>query len=286
MRNHRFCPWCKTKLSLITVDGAARRTCGRCGWIHYANPLPSAVAFVYNDQDEILLIKRGVQPAKGKWALPSGFVEADETPEETAVRELQEETGLKGMITGLIGVYTEPTRMYGNVILMAYNIRLVGGTLHAGTDSSEARFFRTNQIPKIPFASHRSIIRDARTGPARNQVRLTVLKSKITEAIITHTHLHYKGSMGIDGTVMNAVGILPGELVHVLNYDNGERFETYCIEERAGSGRMVLYGPASLKGKVGQKLCVLSYASIDAGAAPAFQPRVVTLTAKNRIRRR
>lgn len=286
MRNHRFCPWCKTKLSLVAIDDTERLSCAHCGWVHYANPLPSAVAFVQNDQDEILLIRRGVPPGKGKWALPSGFVEADEPPDQTAVRELLEETGLRGTVTGLLGVYTEPTKMYGNVILVAYRVRMVSGKLRAGTDSTDVRFFPVERIPKIPFASHRAIIRDARTGPVADAIRLTVLKSKITEARITHTRLHYRGSMGIDGAVMKTVGILPGEMVHVLNYDNGERFETYAIEERSGSGRMVLYGPASLKGTVGQKLCVLSYASIDPVAARRFRPKVVTLDAKNRIKRR
>lgn len=239
-----------------------------------------------NAHDEILLVKRGVLPGKGKWALPSGFVEADEAPEQTVLRELQEETGIKGSIIDLIGVYTEPTRMYGNVIIIAYNVQAKNGKPHAGTDSQEARFFTLRKIPRIPFASHRSIIRDALASRVTSTMGLTLLKSKITEARITHTRLHYKGSMGIDGAVMKAVGILPGEMVHVLNYDNGERFETYAIRERPGSGRMVLYGPASLKGAVGQKLCILSYASMNAVNAEEFKAKVVTLDKQNRIKRR
>jgi aspartate 1-decarboxylase len=92
--------------------------------------------------------------------------------------------------------------------------------------------------------------------------------------------------MGIDSAVMKKVNILPGEKVHVLNYDNGERLETYTIEERAGSGRIVLYGPASRKGDVGQRLCILSYASMNNDIAKKFQAKVVTLDSKNRIIRR
>jgi 8-oxo-dGTP diphosphatase len=286
MKKHKFCPQCKSVLSIKRVDGLDRVACSACGWIHYANPLPSSVAFVLRDGNELLLVKRGVPPGKGKWALPSGFIEAGELPQETVLRELKEETGIKGTISHLIGVYTEPTRMYGNVLLIAYDIRYSSGKPRARTDSIDARFFPLNKIPRIPFASHRRIIHDGLRTSVANSMNVTVLKSKITEATITHTKLFYKGSMGIDGAVMKKVKILPGEKVHVLNYDNGERLETYTIEEKPGSGRIVLYGPASRKGEVGQRLCILSYATITYDSAGSFKPKVVTLDSKNRIRHR
>ena len=285
-QNPRFCPSCKTKLSSRKIEGIRRQSCPKCGWVHYANPLPSAVAFVYKDDRELLLVKRGVEPGSGKWALPSGFVEANEIPEETALRELKEETCVKGTINGLIGVYTEPTKIHGNVLLIAYDIRYNSGKPFAGTDSIDAKFFPIKKFPRIPFASHRAIIRDGCALHASQGMRVQVLKSKITEATITHTHLFYKGSMGIDSAVMKAVGLLPGEKVHVLNYDNGERLETYTIEEKAGSGRIVLYGPASKKGRIGERLCILSYASMNCIEAKNFRPKVVTLDSKNKIKRK
>lgn len=284
MRNHRFCPICKSKLSNKKNEGFDRLTCTKCGWVHYANPLPSAVAFVHNDNDEILLIKRGVAPGKGHWALPSGFVEAHELPEETALRELKEETGLHGKLGKLIGVYTEPTRLYGNVLLVAYDVKYTAGTPRASTDTIEAEFFPSHKLPRIPFASHRAIIRDGIAIHGCNSTRISILKSKISEATITHTQRFYEGSMGVDSLVMKKAGLLPGEKVHVLNYDNGERFETYTIEEKAGSRRIVLYGPAALKGKVGQILCILSYATMNFSDAMNYRPKVVTLDSHNRIR--
>lgn len=260
--------------------------CSACGWVHYSNPLPSAVAFVLREDSELLLIKRGVAPGKGKWALPSGFVEAEELPQETVLRELREETSIKGTIDHLIGVYTEATRIYGNVLLVAYDINYQSGKPRPQSDSVDARFFPIGKIPQIPFASHRKIIRDGLRRRKANGMQITVLKSKITEATITHTKLFYKGSMGIDSAVMKKVDILPGEKVHVLNYDNGERLETYTIEEKAGSGRIVLYGPASRKGKVGQRLCILSYATMTYDSASTFRAKVLTLDPKNRIRHR
>jgi len=284
MRNPRFCPSCKTKLLPRKIEGIKRQSCPKCGWVHYANPLPSAVAFVYKDESDILLIKRGVEPGRGKWALPSGFVEADELPEETVLRELKEETGVKGTISGLIGVYTEPTKMYGNVLLIAYDVRYVTGKPRASTDSVDAKFFPIEKIPRLPFASHRTIICDGCARHASPGMCVNILKSKITEATITHTQLFYKGSMGIDGAVMKAVGLLPGEKVHVLNYDNGERLETYTIEEKSGSGKIVLYGPASKKGKIGERLCILSYASIGYMEARNFKPKVVALDSRNKVK--
>jgi 8-oxo-dGTP diphosphatase len=286
MRNLKFCPLCKTNLSTRKIDGISRRACTKCAWVHYANPLPSAVAFVYRDEKKILLIKRGVEPGKGKWALPSGFVEPKEIPEETVLRELKEETGIRGILRELVGVYTEPTRIYGNVLLIAYDVKYTAGRLRAGTDTIGAKFFPVSELPRIPFASHRAIIRDGIAKQASRGSRISVLKSKITQATITHTQLFYKGSMGIDSVVMKAVGLLPGEKVQVLNYDNGERLETYTIEEKPGSGKVVLYGPASRKGKVGQRLCILSYASMSYHDAKHHKANVVTLNSNNRIKRK
>jgi 8-oxo-dGTP diphosphatase len=285
MQKPKFCPQCQTKLLTRKIDGLTRRACPRCGWVHYANPLPSAVAFICRGGQEILLIKRGVEPGKGKWALPSGFVEPDEIPQETAVRELREETGLRGTPGELIGVYSELTSMYGNVLLIAYQFETATGRLRANTDTLDAKYFPIHKLPKIPFASHQAIIRDGMKQYAAREPLITMLKSKITLATITHTQLFYKGSMGIDRTVMKAVGLLPGEKVHVLNYDNGERLETYTIEEKAGSGKIVLYGPASRKGKVGERLCILAYASMSHHDAQHHKARVVTLDKKNRIKR-
>ena len=281
MKTPKYCPLCRTKLLIRKTGGFSRRQCPACGWLHYGNPLPSAVAFVCTDDNKILLIRRGVEPAKGKWALPSGFIEEKERPEDTVLRELKEETNLRGTVKSLIGVYTEPTVLYGNVLLIAYNIKCTNTRPRAGTDSTAAKFFPVDKMPRVAFASHRAIIN---TGLAmRTPGHVQVLKSKISEATITHTRLFYKGSMGIDGAVMRAVGMLPGENVHVLNYDNGERLETYVIEERAGSGRIVLYGPASRKGSVGQKLCILSYAMMSHDEVKNHKPKTITLDSNNRI---
>jgi 8-oxo-dGTP diphosphatase len=285
MKNYKFCPFCRSNLYKTEHRGRIRFNCRKCGWVHYANPLPSVVAFVCNN-DSILLVKRNVSPRKGTWALPSGFIEKDESPLEAVLRELQEETHIKGVVRDLIGVYTEPTITYGTVLLIAYSIESVGGKLKHGSDTQAAQFFPINKLPAIPFRSHRAIITDGLMKRQQKSELIEVLKSKITKATVTHTQLFYRGSMGIDGAVMKAAHLIPGEKVQVLNYNNGERLETYTIEERAGSGRFVLYGPASQKGKIGDELCILSYAILNAEEAKNFKPHVVILNERNRIKRK
>ncbi len=286
MKNRRFCIICKSNLVKKRVDGIRRLVCPNCGWVHYSNPVPSVAAFVYNTANEVLLVKRGVAPDKGRWALPSGFIEQDELPEEAVLRELKEETNIKGSIDRLIGVYTEPTSKYGTVLIVGYAITVKYGKLIPGSDTKEVKFFPISRLPVIPFTSHRAIIRDALRHSLQRPSFIEVLKSKITEATVTHTQLHYKGSMGIDGKIMRAANLVPGEKVHVLNYNNGERLITYTIEEKAGSSKMILYGPASKKGKVGDKLCILSYALVDSAAATHLKPKVVILNERNRVKRR
>ena len=286
MKNYKFCPICKSNLVRRKLEGNFRFVCQNCDWTHYSNPLPSVAAFVRNDNNEILLIKRGVVPGKGKWALPSGFIEQHELPEQAVIRELKEETNIKGKINKLIGVYTEPTKLYGNVLLIAYEINPTSGKPKHGSDTQKAKFFPADKLPVIPFTSHQQIIKDGVAKSSNRSSFIEVLKSKITEATITHTQLFYKGSMGIDGKIMAVANLVPGEKVHVLNYNNGERLETYTIEEKAGSGKIILYGPASKKGKVGDKLCILSYALVNTDEARSVETKIVVLDERNRIKRR
>ncbi len=281
MKKWIYCPLCKGNLR----KRESFIECLKCGWHYYNNPLPSVAIFAIDVEDRILLVKRGIEPAKGKWALPSGFIESAETPEQTALRELKEETGLNGRIKDMLGVYIENTDVYGDVLLVGYQVEITGGKIRSDSDTVDVQFFPKNRLPPIPFLSHRAIINQGINKTSLNVPYLEVLKSKISEAVITETVLFYKGSMGIDEKIMEVVNIKPGEKVQVLNYDNGERLETYVIPEKRNSGRFVLYGPASLKGKIGQRLCILSYAFVPQDCVVQFKPRIVILDKNNRIKK-
>ena len=110
-----------------------------------------------------------------------------------------------------------------------------------------------------------------------------VLRSKIHMAKIVKTELSYEGSIGIDARLLTESGILPSERVQVLNLNNGERLETYVIEEEEGSGIVALYGPAAKRGQVGDRVCILSYALVDEKELMKIKPRTIILDEKNLV---
>lgn len=158
-RSIKFCPICRADLSLKVVEDRKRAVCSVCGWINYENPLPCAAALVRNQDGAILLVKRGVEPAKGEWALPSGFIEIDETPEKACLRELKEETGLEGRIICLVGVYSQESARYKNVIIAGYEVE-AKGIPYPGSDSESVQFFSPDGLPQIAFPSHLEMIKD------------------------------------------------------------------------------------------------------------------------------
>ena len=109
----------------------------------------------------------------------------------------------------------------------------------------------------------------------------TMLKSKIHRATVTRADLHYVGSITIDSTLMEAADLLPGELVHVVDINNGARLETYVIEGDAGSGEIAINGAAARLIQPGDLVIVIAYAMTADGEE--CKPRVVHVDAANRI---
>ncbi|MGC1122668.1 MAG: NUDIX hydrolase [Candidatus Methanofastidiosia archaeon] len=112
--------------------------------------------------ERILLIKRGYDPFKGFWALPGGFVEYGETTEHAAVRETEEETGLRCEINRLVGVYSAPDRdPRGHTISIAYVMSVREGEMKAGDDAAAAAWHNVSELPEKIAFDHFNIIRDA-----------------------------------------------------------------------------------------------------------------------------
>lgn len=160
MKEFIYCPMCAAELRRISIEGKNRLSCTTCSWVNYLNPVPVVACLVRNSQGEVLLVKRAVEPGIGKWSLPSGFLELDETPREAALRELEEETGLKGSAVKLIGVYTQCSEMYGTVLTVGYLMEAVSGRLKPGDDASDAKFCRVTDPDEIPFESHRKMLEE------------------------------------------------------------------------------------------------------------------------------
>ncbi len=111
-----------------------------------------------------------------------------------------------------------------------------------------------------------------------------MLKSKIHRATLTGTELDYEGSIAIDRTLLQAANMLPGEQVHVLNVNSGARLVTYIIEAEAGSGTMLLNGPAARLGVPGDLVVVLTYCTMTDEEIAHHKPIVVLVDKNNRIR--
>jgi 8-oxo-dGTP diphosphatase len=109
---------------------------------------------------KLLLIKRNINPYKNKWALPGGHVEYGERVEDAVIREVFEETGLKGEITKIIGVYSDPKRdPRGHTITIVFMMNIISGELKSGDDASDARFFYMDDLPDLAF-DHNIVVND------------------------------------------------------------------------------------------------------------------------------
>jgi len=160
MKDYRFCPFCKGSFVEKHLEGHARNVCRKCGWIAYKNPLPAVSCLVSNPKNELLLIKRGIEPYKGAWCIPGGFVEMNETLREAAQRELVEETGVSGKAGRFVGAYIQKSRMYGAVMIVGIELTAKSSRVKAGDDAEDARFFPFKHLPEIPLESHRNLIKD------------------------------------------------------------------------------------------------------------------------------
>src|SRR3712207_332025 len=111
----------------------------------------------------------------------------------------------------------------------------------------------------------------------------TMLKSNIHRARITDSDLHYVGPITIDPDLLEAADILEHEQVHVVDVDNGARFETYTIAGERGSGEMKVNGAAARLVHNGDTIIVISYAQYSREEMEHYEPRVVHVDAENRI---
>lgn len=108
-------------------------------------------------------------------------------------------------------------------------------------------------------------------------------KSKIHRATVTDANLNYEGSLTLDPILMEAAGLVPFEQVHVLNLNNGARFETYLIEGERGSGTVCVNGAAARLVQVGDPIIVLAYALVPEEELLQFEARIVFVGEKNEI---
>jgi ADP-ribose pyrophosphatase YjhB (NUDIX family) len=155
-----FCPWCSSELVARRLDGRMRLVCPvpACGFVYYRNPVPAVGAIIVQD-GKLLMVKRKFEPQAGKWSLPAGFMEYEETPTACVRREVKEETGFTIEIDRLFNVYPAQDDPRSQVVLIIYLARIISGRLKPGDDATRAEFFAPENMPEdIAFSAHRKAI--------------------------------------------------------------------------------------------------------------------------------
>jgi 8-oxo-dGTP diphosphatase len=151
---YKYCPMCGSRLSSRLQYGKQRETCPACGFIHFTDPKVAAGVLVEKD-GQVLLVRRVMQPHQGEWSFPAGFMDAFEDPEQAAIRECLEETGLIARTTGLLTVVGGREHPNGADVVIIYRAEITGGQLCAGDDADQVGFFAYDRLPPLAFRATR-----------------------------------------------------------------------------------------------------------------------------------
>ncbi|PJA26403.1 MAG: NUDIX hydrolase [candidate division Zixibacteria bacterium CG_4_9_14_3_um_filter_46_8] len=165
MYHYKFCPLCSERMvKRIPAEGVDERlVCASCGFIWYNNPVPACGVLITDKDGRVLLARRKYPPKEGDWTLPAGFMESHEGPEECAIRETLEETGLAVKLKGILNAYKGGDDPRTKVVLIIYLAEVVSGKLEPGDDASELGYFDLNELPSnIAFRAHVRAIADYR----------------------------------------------------------------------------------------------------------------------------
>jgi 8-oxo-dGTP diphosphatase len=152
-----YCPQCGAALIRVERFGRIRPVCPQCEWIYFPNP-KVAVGVLIEKDGQVLLVRRAVNPEKGRWTFPAGFVDAGEDPVKAGERECLEETGLQVQITRLIDVLAEQAHPRGAHIIIFYQAGIIDGQLKPGDDVDAANFFPREHLPPLAFSSTKRIL--------------------------------------------------------------------------------------------------------------------------------
>lgn len=154
----KYCSDCATELEMRRVDRQDRHHCPACEKTHFLDPKVACCALVTGPEG-ILLIQRDIEPARGKWSYPGGYMDRGETTAAAAAREVFEETGVTVRCDRLLGVYSYPDSI---VVVIVYVARVTAGEAFAGPECSDARWFEPHEIPwaELAFPSVRQALLD------------------------------------------------------------------------------------------------------------------------------
>jgi len=160
-RPYSFCPLCGADLELRSLKPTEpdRLVCTRCGFIFYQDPKVAVGTIIRNGDDQIVLVRRAIQPGYGKWVFPGGFVDRGELVTTAAIREAREEAGLDIRLDHLLNVYSYPGRA---PVIIVYVATMIGGELAYDDEGLEIRWFTPDTIPwdELAFQSTTEALRE------------------------------------------------------------------------------------------------------------------------------
>ena len=159
----RFCPACGHPLALQQRLGAIRPVCDACDHVVFFDPKVAVAAWIRQDI-RLLLVRRKGDPLAGFWAMPAGFMEYDEHPEDALRREVLEETGLQVRVEQLLHLFHTPADGGLANIVLVYETSICGGDLLAGDDADAVAWFRRNQLPPLAFLPTQALVRRWQAG--------------------------------------------------------------------------------------------------------------------------
>lgn len=163
--SYRFCPACGGRLEprvLRDVD-PPRLVCTTCDFVFYLDPKVAVGTIVRTERDELVLVRRAIEPGYGRWVFPGGYVDRGEQITAAAIREAREESGLDVRLDGLVNIYSYEG---APLIVIVYAATAIGGELCGDDECLEARVFTRAEIPwdELAFRSTDDALRDYLAG--------------------------------------------------------------------------------------------------------------------------
>jgi ADP-ribose pyrophosphatase YjhB (NUDIX family) len=152
-----YCLRCGTELIQANRYGRVRPVCPACNWVFFADPKVAAAVLVERD-GRVLLVRRSIEPARGLWTLPAGFIDAGEDPVLAAKRECFEETGLQVEISELLTVLFGQEHSRGAHIILFYLAAILTGELQAGDDVARAELVPRDELPPLAFSTTKRVL--------------------------------------------------------------------------------------------------------------------------------
>ena len=228
----KYCPQCGTALETKRVGDRDRPVCPGCGFIFYINPIVAVGALIERDS-RVALVHRGVEPGRGLWGLPAGYVEADESAEEAAVRETLEEAHLHVELDGLLDAFS-----YGighdRGVLLVYVAHVLSGEIAAGDDAVDAAWFGPDELPEIAFRTHREVLRQWRQARAVIYRPATPADAEVVTMLAEVHPIETKGTSAaqfVESSEQLLVAVDNGQVIGFCGFSLNKGKDTAQIEQ-------------------------------------------------------